>query len=215
MLLSDASCVFVRDFVPQLHAQPRAAFDILVQRDVWPSSPVRKVGTASNAGLYYVRAGKDGASARLVMAAVERGLVEFYLRWNNIPDQYGFSHALADTKLEGGVTSPTANLTTVGELQRRGSACRRRGNCLRAGWLPFDEFPRAHSPAVPGEWAQLRDKAAVYHLAYNCLQEHAPCSVPGIRPFRGHRQRLDRYDDVDFADQRSTLQALGLWLQDV
>ena len=38
---------------------------------------------------------------------------------------------------------------------------------------------------------------------------------PGIRRFRGHRQRLDRYDDVDFADQRSTLQELGLWLQDV
>jgi hypothetical protein len=151
------------------------------------------------------------------MAAVERGLIEFYLRWNNIVDQYGFSYALADVKLEGStklkpsLTSPTANLTTVGELQRRGSACRKHGTCLRAGWLPFDEFPRS---CVGGcDWAQLQGKAAVYHLTYNCLQEHAPCAVPGIRRFRGHRQRLDRYDDVDFADQRSTLQELGLWLQ--
>jgi hypothetical protein len=29
------------------------------------------VGTASNAGLYYARADKDGATARLVLAAVE------------------------------------------------------------------------------------------------------------------------------------------------
>ena len=108
---------------------------------------------------------------------------------------------------------PTANRTTVGELQRRGSACRKHGTCLRAGWLPFDEFPR--SCAGGCDWARLKGKAAVYHLTYNCLQEHAPCAVPGIRRFRGHRQRLDRYDDVDFADQRSTLQELGLWLQDV
>ena len=153
------------------------------------------------------------------MAAVERGLIEFYLRWNNKPDQYGFSYALADVKLEGGtklkpsLTSPTANLTTVGELQRRGSACRKHGTCLRAGWLPFDQFPRSCEGGC--DWAQLQGKAAVYHLTYNCLQEHAPCAAPGIRRFRGHRQRLDRYDDVDFADQRSTLQELGLWLQDV
>ena len=37
-----------------------------------------------------------------VVAAVERGLIEFYLRWNNICDQYGFSYALADVRLEGG-----------------------------------------------------------------------------------------------------------------
>ena len=68
VLLADATAVFVRDFVPALHAQPRAAFDILMQRDAWPGNPMRKVGTASNAGLYYVRADKDGATARLVMA---------------------------------------------------------------------------------------------------------------------------------------------------
>ena len=71
VFLSDATTVFVRDFVPALHAQPRAAFDLLVQRDDWPGNPMRKVGTASNAGLYYARADKDGATARLVVAAVE------------------------------------------------------------------------------------------------------------------------------------------------
>ena len=87
VLHTDATAVFVRDFVPQLHGAPRDAYDVLVQRDAWPANPMRKVGTATNAGFYYVRADKDGAVARLVMAAVERGLIEFYLRWNNIPDQ--------------------------------------------------------------------------------------------------------------------------------
>jgi hypothetical protein len=36
----------------------------------------------------------------------------------------------------------------------------------------------------------------------------------GVRPFRGHRQRLDRYDAVDFEDQAATLRQLGLWLVD-
>ena len=95
-----------------------------------------------------------------VVAAVERGLIEFYLRWNNICDQYGFSYALADVRLEGGTklqpsrTSPTANRTTVGELQRRGSACRKHGTCLRkkCQCLPVPEaeamFPGQHYTGV-------------------------------------------------------------------
>ncbi len=123
--------------------------------------------------------------------------------------QYGWSYVLSETKLEPARTSPTANDTAVGALHPRGSHCKKRGTCLKAGWLPFDEFPRT------GDWARLKQKAAVYHLTYACMQEQAPCSVPGVRPFRGHRQRLDRYDDVDFDDQKTTLQGLGLWLQDV
>jgi len=76
------------------------------------------------------------------------------------------------------------------------------------GFLPYDLFPRQ------GDWSALRAKALVYHLTMACKQEEAPCSTPGVRPFRGHRQRLDRYDDVDFADMKETLRQLGLWLVD-
>ena len=39
----------------------------------------------------------------------------------------------------------------------------------------------------------------------------APCGAPGIRPFRGNRQRLNRYDDVDFDDYVRTLKEVGAW----
>ena len=143
---------------------------------------------------------------RLVEAAVERGLIEFYLRWGNIVDQYGWSFLMGDMRKTW--TSPIANETTVGTLHARGSHCAKSGNCLRAGFLPFDLFPRS------GNWEELKAKANIYHLTYGCMQEVAPCQVPGIRPFRGHRQRLDRYEAIDFDDQVDTLRKLGLWLVD-
>ena len=60
--------------------------------------------------------------------------------------------------------------------------------------------------------AALKPSADVYHLTYGCMQEEAPCRVPGIRPFRGHRQRLDRYEAVDFEDMAATLREVGAWL---
>ena len=45
------------------------------------------MGTAANAGFVYVRASRSELAARLVRDAVVRGLIEFYLRWNNIGDQ--------------------------------------------------------------------------------------------------------------------------------
>ena len=65
VLLTDATCVFTRDFVPSLvTAAARADADVLAQRDTWPTDPVRKVGTAANAGLLYVRASKRDAAVR-------------------------------------------------------------------------------------------------------------------------------------------------------
>ena len=37
---------------------------------------------------------------------------------------------------------------------------------------------------------------------------------PGIRPFRGNRQRLDRYDETDFDDMVKTLREVGAWMVD-
>ena len=85
VLHTDATCVFVRDFLPYLRALPDV--DVMAQRDAWPADPVRKIGTAANAGLMYVRARRARPVVALLVALVERGLIEFYLRWNNIPDQ--------------------------------------------------------------------------------------------------------------------------------
>ncbi len=207
VLHTDATCVLVGDVMRYLRGLPGwDGIDVLAQRDEWPADPLRKVGSAANAGLYYVRARKQRVAAALLRSIVERGMIEFYLRWNNIPDQYGLSFVLADTR--GISTSLHANETSVGTLHPRGSHCARSGDCLQAGFLPYDRFPRV------GSWEALKATALVYHLTYGCVQESAPCSVPGIRPFRGHRQRLDRYEAVDFDDQVATLRGLGLWLVD-
>ena len=85
VLISDATCVFLRDFMPFLRS---ANLDVLLQRDDWPPSPL---GTAANAGFVYLRGGGDAAKidllTKLMGHVVDRGLVEFYLRWNNIVDQ--------------------------------------------------------------------------------------------------------------------------------
>jgi hypothetical protein len=184
--------------------------DILVQRDEWPAEPVRAVGAAANAGLVYVRSPASAARrervVRFLMGAVERGLVEFYLRWNNIPDQYGWSFMLAQAR--GLKTTLKGNETAIGLIHPRGSHCKRDGSCLRVGLLPYDLFPRT------GSWEALKARAHVYHLTYACIQEMAPCSTPGVRTFRGHRQRLDRYEQVDFDEQRSTMRQIGLWRLD-
>ena len=65
-----------------------------MQRDDWPSEPLRRMGSAANAGFVFVRATHADNAARLLMDIVVRGLIEFYLRWNNIVDQYGISYAL-------------------------------------------------------------------------------------------------------------------------
>ena len=176
----------------------------MIQRDDWPSDPLRAMGTAVNAGLVYLRATNADAVARLVMDVVARGLIEFYLRWNNIVDQYGWSFVLSESGVRP-ATSEFANETTVGVI-KRWRCMQQGGTCLRVGFLPYNRFPRH------GHWAGLAATADVYHMTIGCVQEKAPCSAPGIRPFRGNRQRLDRYDDGDFEDMASTLKSIGAWL---
>lgn len=193
VLLCDATVVFLRPFLPLLRATPA---DVVLQRDDWPSGAVAKLGTATNAGFVYLRAAGDAQRARqivkLVDGVVERGLIEFYLRWNNIVDQYGWSLVLASQLTFERKASEFANDTVVGQLQRGNCAPRER--CLRVGLLPYDTFPR-HDRY--GDWAALAPTAHVYHL-------------PG--PSRGLRQRLNRYDDVDFASMAGALQKAGAWL---
>ena len=39
-------------------------------------------------------------------------------------------------------------------------------------------------------------------------------SPPGVKPFAGHRQRLDRYDENDFDSYVAAIRPMGLWLVD-
>lgn len=210
VLATDASTVFLRDFVPALVGTP-ADVDVLAQRDDWPVEALNRMGSAVNAGFNYLRARRGPLVARFLADVVARGLIEFYLRWNNIADQYGWSLVLAESAVRPG-TSVVANETTLATLKRW--KCMQKGEpCLRVGFLPYDRFPRH------GDWAALQrlvpERApAVYHMTLTCVQEQAPCEKPGIRPFRGHRQRLDRYDDSDFTEMAATLKSVGAWLVD-
>ena len=211
VLYTDATAVFVRDAVPYFMGQP-AEVQVMLQRDDWPQDPVRSMGTSVNAGFIYLRSREGSRSdvVRLVQDAVDRGLIEFYLRWNNIPDQYGWAYVLSGSGVRP-ATSEYANETTTGTIKRW--KCGQADKCLGVGFLPYDRFPRHLQPGA--RWVGGLDaKADVYHLTFNCAQEQAPCSVPDVRPFRGNRQRLNRYDETDFEDMRATLKGLGLWLAD-
>jgi len=130
------------------------------------------------------------------------------LRWNNIVDQYGFSYTISASGVRPS-TSEFANTTDYGTLKRWRCMKENDGSgCLRVGFLPYNLFPRH------GDWPALSASALVYHMTIACPQEQAPCSSPGIRPFHGNRQRLDRYDERDFEDMVRTLRANSMWLVD-
>lgn len=208
VLLCDATAVFLREPVSALRAAPEEV-DVLLQRDDWPVSPL---GASANAGFVYLRGSFGAARAadvvRLVSDVVRRGMIEFYLRWNNIVDQYGWTHTLASLRLDApqasrATTGEFVNETTLGSLKRRGCSRRVGSRCLRVGLLPYDEFPRH------GDWRGLSGTARIHHLTGDGCPIKAGC---GVRPFRGLRQRLNRYDDVDFTEMRATLQGIGAWV---
>lgn len=203
VLATDATAVLVRPVLPYLASLP-SDVDVALQRDDWPSGPLHTMGTAVNAGFIFMRATNADDVVRLVMDAVNRGLIEFYLRWNNIVDQYGWSFVLSESGVRVG-TSERANDTTVGTI-KRWKCMQQGGKCLKVAFMPYDKFPRH------GRWSGALDATALtYHLTVACMQEQAPCGAPGIRPFRGNRQRLNRYDDVDFDDMVRTLKQVGAW----
>jgi hypothetical protein len=138
-----------------------------------------------------------------------RGLIEFYLRWNNIVDQYGWSLTLSESAGMRLGAPETGNTTAVGLVSRKG--CQKDNSCLKAALRPFDLFPR-HAPS----WAAVSGRALIHHLTSQCVEEKAPCgrAEDGVRIFRGNRQRLDRYDETDFENQRAALRAAGAWRVD-
>ena len=143
--------------------------------------------------------------ARLVAysrAALERGLVDFYLRWWNghhcMFQGYGKALGSSAPQLEGGLSAQALaeqpSSTAVAAFRSPEWCQGLQDGCLRLALLPMDLFP----PPVPGAFAA----AAANSTA---LVGRSP------RPDRGHRLRLDRYDEVDFDTQREAMVADGLW----
>ena len=197
VLHTDATVVFVRNVLPMMRSVELADVDLIVQREGGPAGAVRKLGTAVNAGFTLVRARNPDRVRTFLSDAVRRGLVEFYNRWNNVVDQMGWSFLVADTaKPTAGLTSQLANETTVVTLGRYD---------LRLAWLPYESFPRI------GAWDELRRTAAIYHLTADGSLGPQYAQPWGVVPFRGHRQRLDRYDDEDFAEHAKVMRMIGLW----
>ena len=72
------------------------------------------MGCAVNAGFMFLRAGGRKAQvARLIEDATKRGLIEFYLRWNNIVDQYGFSFVIESSGVRPHTTEFTNEVPSV------------------------------------------------------------------------------------------------------
>ena len=203
VLLCDATVVFVRDVLPTLRAAAAAGADLIGQRHECPPNVGRHTGSGINPGFLYARAAKADALVDLIKAAVARGLVEFYHRWDNVPDHFGLTYVLDQNDLRT-PTSKIANETTIFTL-RHPRSCEHPA-CLRAGFLPHDLFPRF------GSWPLLRNRAIIHHIVGGDAAlgpQHA--APPGIKPARAPRQRLDRYDEIDFDTYEAAMREMGLW----
>jgi len=66
---------------------------------------------------------------------VSRGLIEFYLRWNNIVDQYGWSLTLSESAGMQLDAPEKGNNTAIGLVTRKG--CQKDNSCLTAAFPPF------------------------------------------------------------------------------
>lgn len=113
--------------------------------------------------------------------------------WNNIIDHFGWTHMFNENDLKA-PTDRRANETTLFNVLRpRGCAASQPGEqtnrpCLRVGFLPHDVFPRITDQG----WAALEPAAAIHHIAGDGSLGEGFSNPIGVKPFRGHRQRLDR-----------------------
>ena len=215
VLHTDATAVFVTDFVPTyLRSQP-ANVDILMQRENAPPNVIKKTGCGVNAGFVYVRGAtsskRQSLTEFLSRDVLRRGLVEFYHRWNNVVDHFGWTHMVNENDLDT-PTSVMSNESTRFNLHlpRHCSPGPSADGCLRVGFLPHNVFPRFTDRG----WPSLAPVAAIHHIVGDGGLGKGFDAPVGTKPFAGHRQRLDRYDDADFASYKAVMQDMGLWLVD-
>lgn len=205
VLVMDASAVMLVDVLPSLRALS-ADIDVAAQRDDFPLDDGQKVGVAANAGFVFLRADDDANLGRrrvsaFVSAFVERGISEFYRRWNNLVDQYGINHIVQEAAPPPPTgrsewTTERENTTTVVRLGS--DEAPRPFGVLNFAFLPYDVYPKH------GDWALLNETAALHHGPDVTSYGYVPRE-------RGNRLRLDRYDEDDFDAYARAMQSIGLW----
>ena len=144
---------------------------------------------------------------RYMQAAVDTGMVDFYLRWwtghhciyTGYDKLFRSQHFEFERVGEPDGPPPSAQLAAdrpnATAILRLGATwCGDDGACLRLGLLPANLFP------PPNGYPAVRDVA----LTGRTIR-------PNKDPTRSHRLRLDRYDEVDFDTLRVAMLADGLW----
>ncbi len=201
VLLTDATHVMMRDATPALHALTKDAsthaIDAAVARSGhWNGRPPLGVALAWNLVLLRgtSRPEERERVVRWQVAGVQKGLVDFYLRWWNgnhcINNGFGKLWGDCNPALEANVTieAMAKRDVTVTATCRGGGAAG-----LRLGVLPpsFFDSPNLYGRNEP--------------VAGTLFGRSA-------KPEQRDRLRLDRYDAQDFVELHAAMKADGLWL---
>ena len=216
VLLSDTSHVFRQPIGPFFESAP-SDVDVFAMRGSCNINREARIGCGVLWNFLFLR-GTAGGSSRVrreriltfVQAAVDMGMVDFYLRWwaGHHCIFMGYTKMLKNAQpvligADGSALTPElsvarANTTTsVLELRSKRFCRGGDGGCLRIGQLPYDRFP------PPGLYRAYRSTAFVGRTPR-----------PDKDPARSHRLRLDRYDEIDFSNLKHAMMEDGLWMMD-
>jgi len=196
VLMMDATAVLVRDPRPFLSTLPPAVDVAAMRGGCRPSK--QQVGCEPMWNFLVLRGAGAAQRARVltyIQAALNKGLVDFYLRWwmGHHCIEMGYNKLFTELRatLQGGLTAAAvAAQTSETALVSLGG--KHKG--LTLALLPRDTFPNA--------FEYLKHKATAFV---------GRVVRPEKDPKRTHRLRLDRYDEIDFDDMRSAMIKDGLW----
>ena len=211
VLMFDSTHVPLRSPLAFFSAPQLAAVDLLAPRGGCNAQKER-AGCSFAWNMLFLRgsapAPRRDRIVRYMQAAVDTGMIDFYLRWwsGHHCIYMGYEKLFRSQRFafervgEPGAQPPSAQLAAdhpnaTAVLTLKGAAwCGDDGTCLRLGLLPAHLFP------PPSGYPAVRDVALVGRTVR-----------PNKEPARSHRLRLDRYDEVDFDQLREAMLADGLW----
>ena len=216
VLMLDSTHVLVRSPIAYFSTPQLAAVDLLAPRGAC-NAQRQHAGCSVTWNSLFLRgsapAPRRDRVLRYMQAAVDTGMIDFYLRWWSghhciymgyeklfrsqrlafervgEPDGPPPSAQLAADRPNATAILALTGATWCGDKTRGDD-----GACLRLGLLPANLFP------PPDGYPAVRDVA----LAGRTIR-------PNKDPTRSHRLRLDRYDEVDFDTLREAMVADGLW----
>ena len=210
VLMFDSTHVPLRSPLAFFSAPELAAVDLLAPRGEC-NAQKQRAGCSLAWNFLFLRgsapAPRRDRIVRYMQAAVDTGMVDFYLRWwtGHHCIYTGYDKLFRSQRFEfervGEPDGPppsaqlAADRPNATAILRLGATwCGDDGACLRLGLLPANLFP------PPNGYPAVRDVA----LTGRTIR-------PNKDPTRSHRLRLDRYDEVDFDTLRVAMLADGLW----